>query len=109
MRQVLETIMVFLLAILVDSRIILNMETQNESNEKLAMYKTARMVLPACRLIEGRDGAYMSDYETVADKGEYVSVEFAGHDVFMGRYFTATTVSGRKFTAFEKELTEFCL
>lgn len=86
------------------------METQNESNEKLALYKTARMVpLPACRLIEGCDGAYMSDYETVADRGEYVSVEFAGHDIFMGRYFTATTVSGRKFTAFEKELTEFVL
>ena len=86
-----------------------NMKTQNESNEKLAMYKTARMVLPACRLIEGRDGTYASDFETVADKGEYVAVEFAGHDIFMGRYFKATTVSGRKFTAFERELTEFVL
>ena len=85
------------------------MKTQNDSNEKLAMYKTARMVLPACRLIEGCDGAYMSDYETVADKGEYVSIEYAGHDIFMGRYFKATTVSGKTFTAFERELTEFAL
>ena len=91
-----------------------NMETQNESNEKLAMYKTARMILPALRVIEGRVSAPLawydaSDFETVADKGEYVSIEYAGHDIFMGRYFKATTVSGRTFTAFESELTDFVL
>ena len=81
-------------AIIKNSRIILNMETQNESNEKLALYTIAR---------------YNSDFETDVIKGEYVSIKYAGHDIRGRHYFLATTTSGRNFTAYECELTEFAL
>ena len=72
------------------------METQNESNEKLALYTIAR---------------YNSDFEcpTVVIKGELISIKYAGHDIRGRHYFMATTTSGRSFTAYECELTEFAL
>lgn len=75
-----------------------------ETVEKKKLYKTAIMAEDAVRL-----EPTVGDYFPVAYKGEHVSVEYAGYDLFMGHYYDVETIEGKCFTAFEQELTEFVL